>query len=147
MAVNRRARYDYFIDRSVEVGIVLQGTEIRSIRAGRVDLREAYARVDHGELFLFNMHVALFEGGNRWNHDPIRARKLLAHRDEIDEMWRWAHQAGRTLVPMRLYLKGGRAKVEIGLGRGKHEYDKRESIAARDQARDADRSRSGRGKW
>ena len=147
VAVNRRAHYDYFIDGSVEAGIVLQGTEIRSIRAGHVQLRQAFARVERGELFLFGMHVSPYDFGNRWNHDPIRPRKLLVHRHEIDELWRHASQSGRTLVPLRLYLKGGRAKVEIGLARGKHDYDKRETIAARDAAREAARGLSGRERW
>ena len=148
LAVNRRARHDYFIDDVIEAGIVLQGTEIRSLRAGHVQMREAYARVERGELFLFGMHISPYAFGNRWNHDPIRPRKLLVHKDQIDELWRWAHEGGRTLVPMRIYLnKNGLAKVEIGLGRGKHAYDKRESIAARDQARDLQRTLSGKPRW
>lgn len=144
IADNRRARYDYFIEASVEAGLVLTGTEIRSIRAGRVQLREAFARVEHGECFLFNMHIGPYDFGNRWNHEPIRPRKLLLHRDQIDDLWRHARQAGRTLVPLRLYLKHGRAKVELGLARGKHTYDKREAIAARDRQRDVDRALSER---
>ncbi len=140
IAENRRARYDYFIEGSIEAGIVLTGTEIRSIRAGRVQLREAFARVEHGECFLFNMHIGPYDFGNRWNHEPVRPRKLLLHRDEIDDLWRHARQSGRTLVPLGLYLKRGRAKVELGLARGKHNYDKRESIAARDRQRDVDRA-------
>lgn len=143
---NRRARYDYFIDSSVEAGIVLTGTEIRSVRAGRVQLREAFARVEHGECFIFNMHIGPYDFGNRWNHAPTRPRKLLLHRHEIDDLWRHARQSGSTLVPVRLYLKGGRAKLEVGLARGKHDYDKRESIAARDRQRDVDRSMVDRGR-
>jgi SsrA-binding protein len=140
IADNRRARYDYFIEDSVEAGIVLSGTEIRSIRAGRVQLREAYARVEHGECFLFGMHIGPYEGGNRWNHEPTRPRKLLLHRRQIDELWQHARQGGRTLVPLRLYIRRGRAKVQIGLARGKHTYDKREAIAERDRRRDMDRA-------
>ena len=145
IAENRRARYDYFIEHSVEAGIALTGTEIRSIRAGRVQLREAFARVEHGECFLLNMHIGPYDFGNRWNHEPIRPRKLLLHREQIDELWRHARQGGRTLVPLRLYLKRGRAKVEIGLALGKHHYDKRAAIAERDRARDADRALVDRG--
>lgn len=146
IADNRRARYEYFVGKSMEAGIVLTGTEIRSVRAGRVQLREAFARVEHGECFLINMHVGPYDFGNRWNHEPVRPRKLLLHRAQIDELWRHARQAGNTLVPLRVYLKGGRAKVEIGMARGKHEYDKRESIAARDRQRDLDRSMVDRGR-
>jgi len=145
IADNRRARFDYFIEGSVEAGIVLTGTEIRSIRAGRVQLREAFARVERGECFLFNMHIGPYDFGNRWNHEPVRPRKLLLHREEIDDLWRHARQSGRTLVPLRLYLKRGRAKVELGLARGKHHYDKRESIAERDRQRDVDRALADRG--
>jgi SsrA-binding protein len=144
IAENRRARYDYCIDETVEAGLVLTGTEIRSVRARRVQLADAYARVENGECWLLGMHVAPFEGGNRFNHEPTRPRKLLLHRHEIDALWLHARQSGRTLVPLRVYLKGGRAKVEIGLARGKHQYDKREVIAARDQQRDVDRALAAR---
>lgn len=140
IAENRRAWYDYFIEERVEAGLVLSGTEIRSVRAGRVQLREAYARVERGECFLLGMHIGAYEGGNRWNHEPTRARKLLLHRRQIDDLWLHARQGGRTLIPLRLYLRRGRAKVEIGLARGKHSYDKRETIAARERQRDIDRA-------
>jgi len=140
IADNRRARYDYFIDDTVEAGLVLTGTEIRSVRAGQVQLREAYARVERGECFLFGMHIGPYAGGNRWNHEPTRPRKLLLHRREIQELWLHARQGGRTLVPLRLYLRGSRAKLELGLARGKHTYDKREVIAERDRRRDLDRA-------
>jgi SsrA-binding protein len=140
IAENRRARYDYFVEESVEAGIVLSGTEIRSVRAGQVQLREAYARVERGECFLLGCHIGPYAAGNRWNHEPLRPRKLLLHRREIEELLRHARQGGRTLVPLRLYLKNGRAKVEIGLVRGKHTYDKREVIAERDRQRDLDRA-------
>ena len=144
VAENRRARYDFFIEDSIEAGIVLTGTEIRSIRAGRVQLRDAYARVERGECWLLGMHISPFEQGNRFNHEPERPRKLLLHRSQIDELWMHARQGGHTLVPLRLYLKHGRAKVQIGLARGKHQYDKRESIAERDRARDLDREMAAR---
>jgi SsrA-binding protein len=144
IAENRRARHDYFIEDSVEAGLVLTGTEIRSIRAGRVQLRDAYARVERGECWLLGMHVAPFAWGNRFNHDPTRPRKLLLHRREIEQLRAHARQAGRTLVPLRLYLRRGRAKVEIGLVRGKHAYDKREAIAERDRLRELQRELAGR---
>jgi SsrA-binding protein len=147
VAENRRARYDYFIEGTVEAGLVLTGTEIRSIRAGRVQLREAYARVERGECWLLGMHVAPFEHGNRFNHDPLRPRKLLLHRRQIAELLAHARQAGRTLVPLRLYLRGGRAKVELALARGKHAYDKREAIAERDRRRELSRELAGRQPW
>lgn len=147
IADNRRVRYDYFVEGAIEAGIVLTGTEIGAIRAGRVQLREAFARIEHGEAFLIGMHVAPYAFGNRWNHEPLRTRKLLLHRAEIDELWRHARQGGHTLVPLRLYLKHGRAKVEIAMVRGKHAYDKREAIAERDQARDLDRTLAGRQQW
>ncbi len=140
IAENRKARYDYHIEDTVEAGLVLTGTEIKSIRAGHVQLREAYARVDRGEVWLYNLHVAPYEFGNRWNHDPIRPRKLLLNRREIEGLWRLVRQSGLTLVPLRLYLRAGRAKVELALARGKHEYDKRDVIAARDAARRIDRA-------
>ena len=140
VADNRRARYDYFIEGSIEAGIVLLGTEIGSIRNGRVHLRDAYARVEHGEAWLVGCHIGPHVYGNRFNHEPLRKRKLLLHRHEIDELLRHARQGGRTLVPLRLYLKNGRAKVEIGLARGKHQYDKRAAIADRDRAREAARA-------
>ena len=144
VAENRQARHEYFIDGTVEAGLVLTGTEIKSIREGRVQLREAFARVERGEAFLFGMHVAPYAFGNRWNHDPTRPRKLLLHREEIAELWRYARQAGRTLVPLRLYLKRGKAKVELALARGKRAYDKRRAIAERNQAREPQRELAGR---
>jgi SsrA-binding protein len=140
VAVNRRARHEYHIDATVEAGLVLTGTEIKSVRAGRVNLREAYARVEHGRALLLNMHIAPYEFGNRWNHDPMRPRILLLHRHEIADLARHARQAGSTLVPLQLYLKHGRAKVEIALARGKREYDKRQAIMERDAARRIDRA-------
>jgi SsrA-binding protein len=137
---NRRARHDYFIEETVEAGIALRGTEVKSLRAGQGSLREAYARIDRGEAWLLGMHIPPYAQGNRWNHDPLRPRKLLLHRREIEGLLLTVRQKGYTLVPLRLYLKGGRVKVELGLARGKHSYDKRESIAARDAARAIDRA-------
>src|SRR5579864_1678174 len=140
IAVNRRASHDYTIDDRLEAGLVLTGTEIKSIREGRVNLREGYARVIGDEAWLVNVHIAPYEQGNRYNHEPLRDRKLLLHRDEIATLIGKVRQRGYTLIPMQLYLKNGRAKVEIGLARGKKQYDKRESIARREAQRDVDRA-------
>lgn len=145
VAVNRRATHDYFIDDRIEAGLVLTGTEIKSIREGRVNLREGYARVLNGEAWLVNVHIAPYEQGNRYNHEPLRDRKLLLHRDEIARLIGQVRQRGYTIVPMQLYLKHGRAKVELGLARGKREFDKRESIARREAQRDIDRALRARG--
>jgi SsrA-binding protein len=139
IAVNRRATHDYFIDDRIEAGLVLTGTEIKSIREGRVNLREGYARIVDGEAWLVNVHIAPYEQGNRYNHEPLRDRKLLLHRDEISALIGRVRQRGYTLVPLQLYLKHGRAKVELGLARGKREFDKRESIARREAQREIDR--------
>jgi SsrA-binding protein len=139
VASNRRAFHDYFIDEKIEAGLVLTGTEIKSIREGRVNLREGYARVSNGEAWLSNVHIAPYEHGNRYNHEPIRDRKLLLHRREIDALIGKLRQQGYTLVPLSLYLKHGRAKVELGLARGKKQYDKRQAIAERDARREIER--------
>jgi SsrA-binding protein len=145
IAVNRRATHDYFIDERIEAGMVLTGTEIKSIREGRVNLREGYARVIGDEAWLVNVHIAPYEQGNRYNHEPLRDRKLLLHRDEIATLIGKVRQRGYTLIPMQLYLKNGRAKVELGLARGKKQFDKRESIAKREAQRDIDRALRARG--
>ncbi len=142
VAVNRRAWHDYFIDDKLEAGLALTGTEIKSIREGRVNLREAYARILNGEAWLEGAHIAHYEQGNRYNHEPTRSRKLLLHRKEIDSLAGRINRTGYTLIPLQLYLKGGRAKVELGLARGKRSYDKRESIARRDAQREMDRAMS-----
>lgn len=145
VAVNRRATYDYFIDDRVEAGLVLTGTEIKSIREGRVNLREGYARISNGEAWLVNAHIAPYEQGNRYNHEPLRDRKLLLHKDEINSLMTRVRQRGYTLIPLQLYLKHGKAKVELGLGRGKRQYDKRETIAKREAEREIARELRGRG--
>lgn len=139
IAVNRRARFLYAIEDVIEAGIALTGTEIKSIRAGRVNLAEAYARIEKGEAWLIGAHIAPYEQGNRYNHEPTRTRKLLLHRDQIAELAGRAGAKGQTLVPMRLYLKGGVAKLELGVGRGKKTHDKRAAIAERDARRELDR--------
>ena len=145
VATNRRAFHDYFIDDKIEAGLVLTGTEIKSVREGRVNLREGYVRIAGGEAWLTNVHIAPYEQGNRYNHEPLRERKLLLHREQIDSLVGSARQRGYTIVPLQLYLKSGRAKVEIGLARGKKQYDKREAIAQREAQRDIDRALRSRG--
>ena len=135
VATNRRARFEYFIEDTYEAGIVLTGTEIKSIRAGRVSLREGYVQVRHGELWMMDVHIASYDHAGHWDHDPKQPRKLLMHRKEIDRLSSTVLERGYTIVPLRLYLKGRRAKVEIGVVRGKKQYDKRATIARRDEDR------------
>ncbi|HYM83205.1 MAG TPA: SsrA-binding protein SmpB [Candidatus Dormibacteraeota bacterium] len=140
IALNRKARHEYHIEDTVDAGLVLTGTEIKSIRAGKVNLAEAYARIERGEAWLVGAHIAPFEGGNRLNHEPRRDRKLLLHRDEIDSLLGRTRMKGLTLVPLRLYIsERGLAKVELGLARGKQLHDKRRAIAERDARREIDR--------
>ena len=140
MAVNRKARHDYLITDTFEAGIVLTGTEIKSIRAGKANLSDAYARVEKGEAWLVGAHIAPYEAGNRHNHEPRRDRKLLLHRSEIDELMGRASAKGLTVVPLRLYITNrGRAKIELGLARGKQLHDRRRQIAERDSRRDVER--------
>jgi SsrA-binding protein len=136
IAVNRRARHDYAIEDTLEAGIVLTGTEIKSIRAHKVNIAEAYARIEKGEAWLIGADIAPFEQGNRYNHEPKRNRKLLLHRREIDELLGRAQQKGQTIVPLRMYLSRGKAKLELGLARGKQLHDRRRDIADRDARRD-----------
>jgi SsrA-binding protein len=124
----------------MEAGIALQGTEVKSIRLGRVNLKDSYARVENGELFVYNMHISPYDLGNRFNHDPLRPRKLLMHRREINKLAGYIQNKGYTLIPLSIYLKGSRAKIELGVARGKKEYDKRRSIAERDARREMERS-------
>ena len=140
VAVNRRARHQYAIEETLEAGLALTGTEIKSIRAGRVNLAEAYARIERGEAWLIGAHIAPYEQGNRNNHEPTRTRKLLLHRDQIAELMGRTQAKGFTLVPLKLYIRNGMAKLELGIGRGKKAYDKRRTIAERDARRDLERS-------
>ena len=141
IATNRKARHDYFIEETFQAGIALTGTEIKSIRQGRVTLQDGFVLVRNGEAFLMNVHIGAYEQGNRFNHDETRPRKLLLHRREIDALHAAATQRGWTIVPLRLYINDrGLAKVEIGLARGKRQYDKRETIAKRDAERDLRRA-------
>jgi SsrA-binding protein len=139
VAQNRRARHEYNIEETVEAGLVLTGTEIKSIRAGRANLAEAYARIERGEAWLIGAHIAPYEQASRFNHEPTRTRKLLLHRDQIAELARKTQTRGYTLVPLRLYLRDGLAKVELGLARGRKAHDKRRVIAERDARRELER--------
>ncbi len=140
IASNRQARHEYFIEETVEAGIVLTGTEIKSIRDGRVNLRDAFARVQNGELWLHNMHIAEYPAASQFNHEPTRPRKLLLHKKEIDHLAGALEQRGLTLIATRLYLKRGRAKVELAVAKGRKSYDKRAVIAERDANRQIQRA-------
>lgn len=135
VATNRKAQHEYFIEDHVEAGIVLTGTEIKSVRAAQVSLKEGYILVREDELWLINVHIAPYEQAGQWTHDPKRPRKLLLHRREINKLIDIAQQPGYALVPLRIYFKGKRAKLEVGVARGKRQYDKREAIAKRDEDR------------
>ncbi len=142
IAQNRRARHDYHVEDTFEAGIVLRGTEIKSIRAGKVSLADAYARIERGEAWVVGLHIAPWESTDvRFNHEPKRERKLLLHRDEIDELLGKTKAKGLTLVPLRLYITDqGRAKLELGLARGKQTWDRRREIAERDARRETERA-------
>ncbi len=137
---NRRALHEYFVLESLEVGIVLSGTEIKSVREGKVQMADAYARIDNGELWLIGMHISPYSHGSYTNHEPDRPRKLMAHKDQIAHLKAQVEQKGLTLIPIKLYLKRGRAKVELGLCRGKKLYDKRQTAADRESQRDIARA-------
>lgn len=139
VATNRKAKFEYFLIETFEAGVSLQGSEIKSIRAGQVSLSEAFVQTDGKEAWLRDAHIAPYEPANRFNHDPVRPRRLLLHKKEIDQLWDAVRQKGMTIIPTRVYLKAGRAKVEIALARGKKSYDKREAIAKRDRERDSAR--------
>ena len=136
---NRKARYEYHVLDTWETGIVLQGTEVKALREGKANLQDAFARVDNGEVWLFNVHISPYEQGNRFNHDPLRPRKLLMHRNEIRRLLGSVQEKGLTLVPLDLHFSGGRAKVNLALVRGKQLHDKRDSIRERDVAREVQR--------
>jgi SsrA-binding protein len=140
IAVNRRARHSYHIEETVEGGLVLTGTEVKALRAGRASLQEAFARVERDEVWIYHMHIPPYEAGNIFNHDPMRTRKVLLHRREVSRLLGKAQQKGYTLIPMRLYFKRGLAKVELAVARGKREYDKRETIARREAQREIERA-------
>lgn len=140
IARNRKARHDYFILDTIEAGIALKGSEIKSIRAGQVSIKEAYVRVNGEEAWLINAHIAPYDPASRDNHDPIREKKLLLHKKEIQKLWDEVRQKGTTIIPLSVYLRRGRAKVEIAVAKGKKKYDKRQAIKERDAQRDIDRA-------
>jgi SsrA-binding protein len=142
VASNRKARFEYFIQETLEAGIALQGSEIKSVRAGQMSLAEAFVEIRDGEeAWLVNSHIAPYIQANRFGHDPLRPRRLLLHKGEIRDLWQTVRQKGVTIIPLRVYLKDGRAKIEIAVAKGKKLYDKREAIAKRDAERAASRSR------
>ena len=140
IAQNKKAYHDYHIEETLEAGIALTGTEVKSARDGRVNLRDSYATVTDGELFLVGVHISPYTQGNIFNHDPLRTRKLLVHKREIRRLFGKAKVAGYTLVPTKMYFKDGRAKVEIALAKGKTEYDKRDALAKKEALRDVERA-------
>ena len=143
LAKNRKARFEYEIQNTMEVGIVLKGTEVKSIRAGQINITESFCRVDeHLQVYLLNAHVSQYDFGNIHNHDPLRPRRLLLHRSEIRRLYGQVKEQGLTLIPIKIYLKGGIIKMELALGRGKKMYDKRQTMKKRDAERDIERALS-----
>lgn len=139
IANNKKAYHDYFIEEKYEAGIVLHGTEVKSMRMGKCSIKESFIRIENGEIFAYGMHVSPYEKGNIFNKDPLRVKKLLLHRKEINKLMGKIAEKGYTLVPLQVYFKEGRAKVEIGLAKGKKLYDKRQDIAKKDQRREAEK--------
>ena len=145
LAKNRKARFEYEIQKTMEVGIALQGTEVKSIRAGQINLSESYCRVDNNlQIYLMNAHISQYDFGNRHNHDPLRPKCLLLHRSEIRRLYGQVKEQGLTLIPLKIYLKGGIIKMELALGRGKKLYDKRQTMKKQDAQRDVERALSER---
>ncbi|SDJ02496.1 SsrA-binding protein SmpB [Natribacillus halophilus] len=140
IAQNKKARHDFFIEETFEAGIVLRGTEIKSIRAGRINIKESFARVENGEVILHQAHISPYEQGNRHNHDPVRERKLLLHKREIKKLIGKTQQQGYAIIPIKVYLKQGLAKVQIGLAKGKKKYDKRQAMKEKDAKRQMDKA-------
>ena len=139
VANNKKAFHDYFIDETYEAGIALHGTEVKSMRMGKCSIKESFIRIENGEVFVYGMHVSPYEKGNIFNKDPLRVKKLLLHKYEINKLTGKIKEKGYTLVPLQVYFKEGKVKVEIGLARGKKLYDKREDIAKKDQRREAEK--------
>jgi SsrA-binding protein len=139
IANNKKARFDYFIEETFEAGVVLHGTEVKSLRMGKCSVKESFIRAEDGELFVYNMHVSPYEKGNIFNKDPLRVKKLLLHKYEINKIMGQVTQKGFTIVPLTVYFKGSLVKMEIGLARGKKLYDKRQDIAKKDQRREAEK--------
>lgn len=144
VATNRKARHDFHIEESIEAGLVLTGTEVKSLRSGRASLMDAFARVEGDEVWVYHMHIPPYDSGGYANHNPLRRRKVLLHRTQIRRLYGKAQQKGYTLVPLRLYFKRGVAKIELALARGKREYDRREEIARREADRQIQRAIRGR---
>jgi SsrA-binding protein len=145
VAANRKAYHDYFVEETYEAGLALVGTEVKSLRDGRINLRDSFAEIRGHELYLVGVHISPYAQGNLANHDPLRARKLLLHAREIDRIIGKVNERGYTIVPTKVYFKGSRAKVEIGLARGKRQYDKRADLAKKDAQRDMERALRSRG--
>ena len=141
IAVNRRARYDYFIEDEYEAGMVLKGTEVKSLRLGKANIKDSYARVIDGEVFVYQLHIGPYPFAYYGNHDPLRTRKLLLHKQEIKKLYSKVNEKGHTLVPLKLYFKGGKVKLSLALVKGIRQHDKREAIRRRDEKRDLDRAR------
>jgi len=140
IAENRKARHEYHIEDVIEAGLVLQGTEVKSIRGRRVNLKDSFAKVENNEVFLYGMHISPYEQGNRYNHDPLRVRKLLLNRSEIRRLIGITREKGMALIPLRLYFRRGRVKLELAVARGKKLYDKRQDLAERNAQRDIERA-------
>ena len=139
VANNKKAYHDYFVDEKIEAGLVLHGTEVKSLRMGKCSIKEAFIKIEDGEMFVYGMHISPYEKGNIFNKDPLRVKKLLLHKYEINKLLGKIKEKGFTIVPLQIYFKEGRAKMEIGLCRGKKLYDKRQDIAKKDQKREAQR--------
>ena len=139
IANNKKARHDYFLEELYETGISLHGTEVKSLRMGKCSVKEAFVRIENGEVIIYGMHISPYEKGNIFNKDPLRVRKLLLHKKEIDKMFGKMKEQGITLVPLQVYFKGSLVKMEIGVAKGKKLYDKRDDIAKKDQKREAQR--------
>lgn len=139
VANNKKAYHDYFIEEKYEAGLVLVGTEVKSLRDGKCSIKESYVKVDKGEVYILGMNISPFEKGNIFNKDPLRTRKLLLHKSEINKLLGVSSEQGYTIMPLQVYFKDGRAKIEIGIAKGKHNYDKRDSIKAKDMKREAER--------
>jgi len=146
VASNRKALHEYFVEQTIEAGLVLSGTEVKALRAKNAQLADGYALVENGQVFLHHVHIAPYAMGNRANHEPMRSRKLLLHRREIDRLWGLTRQQGYTLIPLRLYFTRGHAKVALGVCRGKKAHDKRHAIAERDSKREVARAIRSRGR-
>ena len=139
VANNKKAYHDYFIEEKYEAGLVLHGTEVKSMRMGKCSIKEAFIRIENGEVFIYGMHISPYEKGNIFNKDPLRVRKLLLHKSQIQKLMGNSAEKGYTIVPLQVYFSNGRAKIEIGLAKGKKLYDKRQDIARKDQKREAEK--------